>query len=246
LLCSGAAGCAHLGPEPRVVQQPGDGRRQLLGLVRGDEQTLAATPDDALVAVDVRGHDRGAGGHRLEQHDPERFAAGRRRREDLRRAEELCLLGVRHAPEEFDRLETTGGHISSRLAFLRPRADHQQPVLVPGPAQDAVRLEQVEQALARLVAADEQDVGCPVLPACQRDGAGEARDVDAVGDDLVVAGEEAVDEMACRRADGDPAVQPSCVVLHDPAADLVRGREAGIGMERGDVHAARLAQQEER
>jgi len=84
-----------------------------------------------------------------------------------------------------------------------------------------VRLEQVEQALARLVATDEQDVRRAVLPARQRDRSGEARDVDAVGDDLVVAREEAVDEMACRRAHRDPAVEPGCVILHDPASDLV-------------------------
>ena len=248
LNCSARARPAALisAPQLRIVEQPGDRRGQFLGLVRRDEQALAAAPDDALVAVDVRGHDRGAGGHRLEQHDPERFAAGRRRGEDVGGAEELRLLGVRHAAEEFDRLEAAGRDVAARLALLRPRADHQQPVLVPGPAQDAVRLEQVEQALARFVATDEQDVRRAVLPARERDGAGEARDVDAVGDDLVVAREEAVDEMARRRADRDPAVEPGRVVLHDPAADLVRRRETRVGVERGDVDAARLAQQEER
>ena len=66
----------------------------LLRLARRDEQPLAAAPDDALVAVDVRGDDRRAGGHRLEQHDPERLAAGRRRDVDVGGPEELGLLVV--------------------------------------------------------------------------------------------------------------------------------------------------------
>ena len=109
-----------------------------------------------------------------------------------------------------------------------------------------MRLEQVEQALARLVPADEQDVRGAVLPAGERDRAGEARDVDAVRDDLVVAREEPVDEVARGRADRDPAVEPGGVRLHDPAAELVRGREAGVGVERRDVDAAGLAQEEQR
>ena len=85
-------------------------------------------------------------------------------------------------------------------------------------------LEQVEQALARLVAADEQDVRRPVLPARERDGGGEAGDVDAVGDDLVVAREEAVDEVARGGADRDPAVEPGGIAAHHPAA---RARTTG-------------------
>ena len=87
------------------------------------------------------------------------------------------------------------------------------------------------------------------MPSCQRamrDRAGEAGDVDAVGDDLVVAREEAVDEVAGRRADRDPAVEPGGVAAHDPAAELVRRREAGVGVEGRHVDARRLAQQEQR
>ena len=87
------------------------------------------------------------------------------------------------------------------------------------------------------------------VPSCQRGdrhGACEARDVDAVRDDLVVAREEPVDEVARGGADRDAAVEPRGMRLHDPAAELVRRREAGVGVEGGDVDAARLAQQEER
>jgi hypothetical protein len=108
-----------------------------------------------------------------------------------------------------------------------------------------VGLEEVQQALARLVAADEQHVRGAVLPSCQWHGVRVAGDVDAVGDDLVVTGEEAVDEVARRGADGDPAVQAGRVAAQRPAAELVRGREARIGMEGRDVHARRFAQEEE-
>ena len=110
--------------------------------------------------------------------------------------------------EELDALEAAGRDVAPRLALLRPGADDQQAAVAAGLAQDPVGLEQVEQALARLVATDEQDVRRAVLPARDRDGVGEARDVDAVGDDLVVAREVAVDEVAGRGADRDPAVEP--------------------------------------
>ena len=81
--------------------------------------------------------DRRAGGHRLEQHDAERLAAGRRRDVDVGGPEELGLLGVAHAAEELDALEAAGGDVAPRLALLRARADDEQPVLEAGLAQDA-------------------------------------------------------------------------------------------------------------
>jgi hypothetical protein len=85
-----------------------------------------------------------------------------------------------------------------------------------------------------------------VLPARDGHRVGEARDVDPVGDDLVVAREEAVDEVAGGGADRDPAVQAAGVALHHPAAEFIGRREAGVGVEGGHVHGVRFAQQEER
>jgi len=107
-------------------------------------------------------------------------------------------------------------------------------------------LEQVQQALAGLVPPDEQHVRRAVLPAGDRHRVGEPADVDPVGDDLVVAREEAVDEVARRGAHGDPAVQPARVAAQGTAAELVRRREARVGVEGGDVDALRFAQEEER
>ncbi len=196
--------------------------------------------------MDVRGHDGRARGHRLEEHDAEGFATRRRRSEDVRRPEQLRLLGIGDATQEFDRLEAPGGHVPAGFALLRPRANDEQPTAGPGLAQDPMGLEQVQHALARLQPTDEQDIGHAVLPARKRDGAREARNVDAVGDHLVLAREEPVDEMLGRRADRDPAVETRGVAPHDPAPELVGRREPGVGMERRHVDAVRLAQQEQR
>ena len=126
----------------------------------------------------------------------------------------------------------------------RPRAA--AGILEAGLAQDPERLEQVEHALAGLEPPDEQDVGGPVLPARERHGPAEAVDVDAVGDDLVVAREVAVDEVARGRRHRDPAVEPLRVAAHRPAPELVGGRPAAVGVERADVDALALAQEHER
>ena len=215
-------------------------------LARRDQQRLAVAAHDALVAVDVRGDDRRPGGHRLEEHDAERLAPGGRRDVDVGRPEQLRLLVVRDAAQELDAVEPAGRDVAPRLALLRPAADEQQAAVAAGLAQDPVGLEEVEDALARLEPPDEQDVGRPVLPAGHRDRAPEAVDVDAVGDHLVVAREVAVDEVAGRGRHRDPAVQPVGVAAHDAAAELVGGRPAAVGVERGDVDALRLAQDHQR
>jgi hypothetical protein len=49
----------------------------------------------------------------------------------------------------------------------------------------------------------------------------ELGEVHAVGDDLVLAREEAADEVPRGRADRDPAVQPLGEALHHPLPELV-------------------------
>ena len=196
--------------------------------------------------MDVGRDDRSPGGHRLEQHDPERFTPGGRRDVDVRGPEELRLLVVRDTAEELDAAQAPGGDVPACLALLRPAADEEQPALAAGLAQDAVRLEQVEHALARLEPADEQDVARAVLPAGDRHRPPEPIHVDTVGNDLVVAREEPVDEVAGRGRHGDAAVEALRVGAEDPAAELVGGRPAAVRMEGRDVDAPRLAQQHER
>jgi len=186
--------------------------------MRRDEQAFATAPDDPLVTVDVRRDDRCPCGHRLQQDDAERFATGGRRREDIGRPEQLGLLGIGNPAEEFDRLQAACRHVAARLALLRARADDQKPVAVAGLAEHAMGLQQVQQPLARFVPAHEEDVRGAVLPARQRDRAGEGWDVDAIRDDLVVAREKPVDEVARRGTHGDAAVQSSGMAAHHPAA----------------------------
>ena len=150
-------------------------------------------------------------GHRLEEDDPERLAAGRRRDVDVGGPEELGLLLVADPAEELDALEPAGRDVAPRLAGERPAADDEQAAVAAGLAQDPVGLQQLEEALPRLEPADEQDVARPVLPAGERDGPLEAVDVDAVRDDLVLAREVALDEVLRRAADRDPAVEPGRV-----------------------------------
>jgi len=99
---------------------------------------------------------------------------------------------------------------------------------------------------ALLEAAHEEDVGRPVAPALDRLDALVAGQVHAVGDELVVAREVAVDEVARRGADGDAPVEASGVAAQEAAAELVARTPAGVGVEGGHVDAARLAQQEQR
>ena len=84
-----------------------------------------------------------------------------------------------------------------------------------------VGLEQVGQALALLEAPDEQDVQRAVAQLLERLGAREPVEVDAVGNDPVLAGEVAVDEVPRRPADGDPAVELVRQVPGESAADPV-------------------------
>ena len=165
LLRAGLAGGAHLLAQARVADQLVDGDGELARLARRHQQGFAPAPDDALVAVDVGAHDRRAGGHRLEQHDAERLAAGRRRGVHVRGPEQLRLGVVRDAAEELHALQPARGHVAPSLPFLRPGADHQEACLRTRLAQDPVGLEQVQEALARLVAPHEQHVRRAVLPA---------------------------------------------------------------------------------
>ena len=201
---------------------------------------------DALVAMDVGRDDRGSGGHRLEQHDPERLAAGRRRDVDVGRPVELGLLLVADPTEELDALEPARRDVPPGFPAERTGARDEEPAVAAGLAQDPVRLEQLEEALARLEPAHEEQVPRPVLPARERDGPLERVDIDAVRDDLVLAGEVAVDEVLRSAADRDPAVEPGRLALHHLAPELVRGREAAVGVERGDVHAGRQTQDDRR
>ena len=87
------------------------------------------------------------------------------------------------------------------------------------------------------------------MPSLQRAKGGTSSycvQIDAVGDDLVLAREVARDEVARRGADGDAAVETSRRRDHESLAELVGGAEARVGVEGRDVHRAGVAQDDER
>ena len=132
--------------------------RQLPVVARRHQERLLAALDDALVAVDVAAHDGRAGRHRLEEDDPEALAAGGRRDVDVGGLEQLDLLLVGDPAQELHAAKAAGHHVAPRLALQRARADHQEPAVAAGLADDAERLQEGSGALARLEAPDEEDV----------------------------------------------------------------------------------------
>jgi len=236
----------HPSTELRIPKEPKRRGGDRLRVVRRDEEALFVTSDHALVAVDIAADDRGPGRHRLEEDDPERLAAGRGRDVDVGCPEELGLLVVADTPQELDALEPAGHDVPASLPLLWARADDEEPAVAASLAHDPVRLEELQESLAGLVTTDEQDVPAAVLPARDRDGPLVPPDVDPVGDDLVITGEVAIDEVAGGRAHGDPPVEPACAAPEDAPPELVRGREASVRVERGDVHAPRFLEQHER
>ncbi len=125
-------------------------------------------------------------------------------------------------------------------------ADHQQAAAEALDAQLVVGAQEVHQPLAVVEAPHEEDVGNAVVPAREGRHVPELLQVDAVGDDLVLAGEIARDEMARCRAHGDTAMQATGGCTHEAFAELVGGAEARVGVERGDVHGLGVAQDHQR
>jgi len=167
-------------------------------VLRLHQQALDVALHDALEAMDVRGDDRDAGSHRLEQHDAERFLAGVRRAEDVGAGEVADLVLVGDTAEPLDVADAAQADEAAVLAPLRPVADDEQARIDAALAQSVIRLEQVAEALSVLEAADEQDVQHAIAQILERLGVLEALEVDAVRDDPVVAGEVSVDEVPGR------------------------------------------------
>src|SRR5438309_1764871 len=128
----------------------------------------------------------------------------------------------------------------SEVADLRTAADDDEPRFGVALLQLRVCAHEVCRALARLQAADEQEVGLPVAVLGERLRAREEVDVDAVGDDAVVAREVGRDEMPRRARHGDAAIELVHVPLRDRPERPVAEREAAERVERRDLRA-RLA-----
>ena len=109
-------------------------------------------------------------------------------------------------------------------------------------AQAVVRLEQVNEALALLEPADEEDVERSIAKLLDRRCGGEALNVDAVGDDPIVPREISADEMPSRAGDRDSALEFGRQLRGPPLPNPVAGAEATEGVEGGDVHRVGLVE----
>ena len=123
-----------------VAEQARERRRQRADVARRDEQSRALVEHDLVVPGDLRGDDRRAGGHRLEQGDPGRLGAERRRAEDVRVAQERRHLRLRQAPVEAHPVLPARRHQARVAALLEVAAadvDDDAGVLVAEQAQGA-------------------------------------------------------------------------------------------------------------
>ena len=180
---------------------------------RGTSRPSTPSRDDVAVAGDVGGDDRRAGGERLGQHHAERLAAERRR------AQHVGVAPARRA----------AASSSTRPSAVTPaRVDEQRRDLVGVGADDR----QLGGHLAR--AAPRTRAAAPAGPCARRPGrrtrsaaarrararrgAGDAarRQLDAVGDDPVVAAVEAPAGPRRRLGDRDP---------HGQAVELAAGAQ---------------------
>ena len=214
-------------------------RLQLLGealRVPGrDQEAVNAVADDIGVAGDCRGDHRRAGGEGLGQHHAEALAGERGRAEHVGVAVGLPELLLRDAPAGIDlaedRRDRRGGARSRRGDADRGQA-----------AGDVLgeRLEgaqQHRQALALLGAADEQHL--QLVAIVRRRLAGAKLEVDAVGNDLVLAAEPAAPGPGGGLGDGDPLVQlVELAPRAEQAGDVVGPRLGRVGVEGADDRGA--------
>ena len=123
-----------------------------VGVAGRHQQRFDVVARHRAVPVDVGGDDRRAGRHCLEQHHPERLAVDRREAGDGRPAQPAGLLLLADSPEPVDVRELA----AAQLRGLRAVAHHPEHRVA---LEARERVEEHGEALALLVAADEQDRG---------------------------------------------------------------------------------------
>src|SRR5439155_8337470 len=133
-------------------------QREGVGIARLYEKPADISLYDTFVAVDIAGDDRKPGGHRLEEHDPERFLPCRRRAKDVRCLVKARLVRIRDAPGEEDVLEPVVTYEAPQPTEQRTDTAEDETQLGVLRFELGVRLHQIHRALAWLETADEQDV----------------------------------------------------------------------------------------
>ena len=105
------------------------------------------------------------------------------------------MSSSRDVAQEEHVLQVSLGDYAVGLFVGLAAAHDEQPYIRPVPLEAAVGFEQVAQAFSLLQSTHEQDVRLAVDQVGEGSRVGEVPDVDAVGDDLVVAGEVLADEV---------------------------------------------------
>ena len=181
------------------------------------EQPVAAVLDELGGAAGAHGHDRQAGGARLERDDAERLVQ-RRQREEIGGGEVRRDGVARHGAEELDVLARPRRAASARTAPAsgpspaRTRRTSLVEAVRVRAAQDVgQRADERERPLARVQAQDRRDGDCSARGRARRRG--EAGGVDAVGQERDVAapatGARARRRRGCRRRTGASATPPT-------------------------------------
>ena len=202
------------------------GKRLRIG--RGHQDPVDAVGDDVAVPGDRRRDHAGSGGHRLDQHHAEALAGERGRAEQVRLAQLAPENRVRDLAEHVDVLHQVRVADAAR-DLLGVRADDGQP---GGDVLDQ-RLEggeQDRQALALLGAPDEEE---PKLVARGLRALRRGLDVDAVGDDRVLAAEPAAPGPGGRLGDGDAGGElVEAATGAEQAGGVIREGLGRVGVER--------------
>src|SRR4029078_10788170 len=102
LLGALAPRCDESGAQGRIVEERPPRGAQRGDIARRYQQRVLSGARDVLISLDRGRDDRGAGRHRLEEDDPERLTAQRRRAERRRTAQELVAGSVGHGAEPLD------------------------------------------------------------------------------------------------------------------------------------------------
>ena len=199
-----------------VLEQRRDRRGEGFGIA-GRREGAGLLRDDLAIARDVRGDNRCRAREGPRDRHPEALIAEGRRHEELRRRELLRDRLIRDEAQDVDPLlrDAEPGEQQphgQRLGAEHPQADPAGAQTGPGPQQH-------RQALARVVAAGEDDAVAGVDP---------VRDLDAVRDHLVVTGRIRGGRESRLLRDGyaqvDPTEQEAPQRLREPTPRRVAGR----------------------
>src|SRR5512146_628167 len=180
-----------------IIQQMTDCPGQLLVILGSHQQPIPLIANHRAEAGNIRRYDCPARGHSLQQDDTLALAARIRRAEDIRCGIERWELFRRDAPQEDDIAPSRLGSVRLEANPLRPIAADQKARVGIVLADDGNRAQQILQPLALLQPPQKDDVeaiiaGLRVLSE-RRDSFVETPQIDAVGNDAILAWEEARD-----------------------------------------------------